>query len=66
MDEGAPIPEREIAADESCFVETARFRLCPREGLYGIQVPIAVWHSVVLYEPSTILEAKDGKYEARK
>ena len=66
MDEGAPISEREIAADESCFVETARFRLCPREGLYGIQVPIGVWHSVVLYEPSTILEAKDGKYEARK
>jgi cupin fold WbuC family metalloprotein len=52
----------ETAADESNFRETARFRVCPREGQYGIQVPKGAWHSVVVHERSTILEAKDGAY----
>lgn len=62
MDAGKPINNGEVAADESCFVETARFRVCPREGQYGIQVPLGAWHSVVVHERSTILEAKDGAY----
>ena len=62
MDTGGPVHDGEVAADESCFVETARFRVCPREGQYGIQVPLGAWHSVVVLERSTILEAKDGKY----
>lgn len=62
MDAGGPIHDGTTAADESCFVETARFRVCPREGLYGMQVPIGTWHSVVVHEPSTIFEAKDGAY----
>lgn len=62
MDAGGPIHDGKTAADESCFVETARFRICPREGLYGIQVPIGTWHRVVVHEPSTIFEAKDGAY----
>ena len=66
MDAGGPIHDGETAADESCFVETARFRVCPREGKYGIQVPKGAWHSVVVHEPSTILEAKDGKYAPLK
>ena len=37
--------------------------VCPREGLYGILVHLGAWHSVVVHEPSTILEAKDGEYE---
>ena len=57
-----PVHDGEIATDESNFHETARFRVCPREGLYGIQVPKGAWHSVVVHEPSTIFEAKDGKY----
>lgn len=60
--EGGPVHDGETAADESQFVETARFRVCPREGVFGIQVPLGAWHSVVVHEPSTILEAKDGKY----
>ena len=60
--EGGPVHDGETAADESQFVETARFRVCPREGLFGIQVPLGAWHSVEVHEPSTILEAKDGKY----
>ena len=62
VDTGGPVHDGETAADENCFVETARFRVCPREGLYGIQVPLGAWHSVVVHEPSTILEAKDGAY----
>jgi cupin fold WbuC family metalloprotein len=57
-----PVHDGETAADESCFAETARFRVCPREGQYGIQVPKGAWHSVVVHERSTILEAKDGAY----
>ncbi len=63
MDAGGPVHDGETAADERCFAETVRFRVCPREGQFGIQVPKGAWHSVVVHEPSTILEAKDGKYE---
>lgn len=62
MDAGGPIHDGETAADETNFIETARFRVCPREGVYGIQVPKGAWHSVIVHEPSTILEAKDGAY----
>lgn len=62
MDAGGPIHDGERAADESCFKEVSRFRVCPREGCFGIQVPLGAWHSVVVHEPSTILEAKDGAY----
>lgn len=62
MDAGGPIHDGESAQDETNFAETARFRVCPREGTFGIQVPQAAWHSVIVHEPSTILEAKDGAY----
>ena len=62
MDAGGPVHDGERAADESCFVETARFRVCPREGQFGIQVPLGAWHSVVAHEASTLFEAKDGAY----
>lgn len=63
MDCGGPAHDGETAADETCFVEVARFRVCPREKVYGIQVPLGAWHSIIVHEPSTIFEAKDGKYE---
>ena len=62
LDAGGPVHNGEVAADESCFKETARFRVCPREKVYGIQVPKMIWHSIEVYEPSTIFEAKDGAY----
>ena len=62
MDAGGPIHDGESAQDETYFVEIARFRVCPREGTFGIQVPQAAWHSVIVHEPSTIFEAKDGAY----
>ena len=45
------------------FIESGRVRLCPHEGRYGVQVPLGTWHSVEVYEPSTIFEAKDGAYK---
>lgn len=65
MDAGGPVHDGETASDETCFVETARIRVCPREGVYGIQVPKGAWHSVIVHEPSTIFEAKDGAYVAK-
>ena len=62
VDAGGPVHDGETAADESQFVETARFRVCPREGVHGIQVPQGAWQSVIVHEASTILEAKDGAY----
>lgn len=62
VDTGGPIHDGETAKDESSFKEIARFRVCPREGIYGIQVPIMTWHTIEVHEPSTIFEAKDGKY----
>ena len=59
---GGPVHDGETAVDETAFAEVARFRVCPREKLYGIQVPKGAWHSIVVHEPSTIFEAKDGTY----
>ncbi len=65
VDAGGPIHDGERALDETCFKEVARFRLCPKEKKYGIQIPPMVWHSVKVHEPSTIFEAKDGRYEGK-
>lgn len=62
VDCGGPVHDGERALDETAFVEVARFRLCPREGKYGIQIPRMVWHTVEVHEASTIFEAKDGAY----
>lgn len=45
------------------FREIARYVLCPKDGLYGMQIPIGTWHTVHVLEPSVIFEAKDGKYK---
>lgn len=63
LDAGGPVHNGEVAADETCFKEVARFRVCPRKGVYGIQVPKGTWHSIEVHEPSTIFEAKDGAYK---
>ena len=60
--DGGPVHDGERAIDESLFVETARFRLNPKEGNYGIQIPKMAWHTIEVHEPSTIFEAKDGAY----
>ena len=50
---------------ETNVFERYRVRLCPREGKYGVQIPLGAWHSVEVLEPSTIFEAKDGAYRVR-
>ena len=64
LDTGGPVHDGERAMDETCFKEMARFRLCPRKKQYGIQIPAMAWHTIEVHEPSTIFEAKDGKYGA--
>lgn len=53
---------RSLKEDGRVFKEVVRFRVCPREGVHGIQVPLGAWHSIEVYEPSSIFEAKDGAY----
>ena len=65
LDAGGPVHDGEIAVEESNFKEVARYRLCPREGKHGIQVPQGVWHTVEVHEPCVIFEAKDGAYIPR-
>lgn len=54
MDAGGPGRE---------FKEFFRTELCPAKGNHGIQIPLGVWHTVEVYEPSVIFEAKDGAYK---
>lgn len=42
--------------------ETARFRLNPREGRYGLNIPAGQWHGIEVLEPTVIMEMKDGPY----
>jgi len=51
---------------ENGFREVERHLLCPREGLHGMQVPKGAWHSIEVYEPSVIFEAKDGAYQPNR
>ena len=45
------------------FVEVLRTLLCPRKGIFGVQIPQGTFHSVEVKEPSVIFEAKDGAYQ---
>ena len=42
--------------------EIERIHLNPVSLSFGCQVPKGVWHSIEVYEPSIIFEAKDGRY----
>ncbi len=42
--------------------EIERTPLCPLHGYFGCQIPRGTWHSIEVYEPSVIIEAKEGKY----
>ena len=44
------------------YQEIERIHLNPKNGGYACQVPKGVWHTVEVYEPSVIFEAKDGAY----
>lgn len=44
------------------YNEIERVLLCPVEGFIGCSIPKGVWHSVEVFEPSVIFEAKDRAY----
>lgn len=44
------------------YQEIERIHLNPKNGAYACQVPKGAWHTVEVYEPSVIFEAKDGAY----
>jgi cupin fold WbuC family metalloprotein len=46
--------------------EVSRFHLDPREGRFGVQVPVGTWHSLEVLEDSVLFEAKNGVYEPLK
>lgn len=52
----------EVLFSEDGLTEVERVHLCPAEGKFGCQVPMGVWHTVEVFEPSVIFEAKDGRY----
>lgn len=43
-------------------VECGRYELNPAKGVYGVQVPVGMWHTLIVHEPSVIIEMKDGAY----
>ena len=42
--------------------ETERFHLDPTTGNCGLSIPLGQWHTVEVFEPTVILEAKNGPY----
>ena len=42
--------------------EIERFHLNLASGNYGIQIPAGMWHTIEVFEPSVIIEMKDGQY----
>ena len=45
------------------YREVQRIHLDPAEAKYGCQIPKSAWHTVEVFEPSVIFEAKDGAYQ---
>ena len=51
----------ELFYDEKGVV-CARHELNPASGIYGVQVPAGMWHTLIVHEPSVMIEMKDGAY----
>lgn len=46
--------------------ETERIHLGGGSGIYGVNIPVGQWHSIEVFEPTAIFEAKDGRWEEMK
>ena len=44
------------------YNEIERVLLCSTEGFIGYSIPKGIWHTVEVFEPSVIFEAKDRAY----
>lgn len=42
--------------------ETSRFHLDSTTGNCALSIPLGMWHTVEVFEPTVIFEAKDGPY----
>ena len=42
--------------------EIARYHLNPQEDCYGLNIPVGQWHGIEVFEPSIIVEMKNGSY----
>lgn len=42
--------------------EIGRCHLDAKQGNHGVQIPKGTWHTIEVYEPTVILEAKNGQY----
>lgn len=52
----------EILYNEDGTQEVERYHISQTKGCYGCVIPVGVWHTVEVFEPTVIYEAKDGKY----
>ena len=78
LEPGTVLPiHRHMASSETVFLlrgrldeifydgegrETERYHLDPLKGVYGCDIPSRQWHSIEVFEPSVIIEMKDGPY----
>lgn len=46
--------------------EIARYHLDASKGTYGLSIPMGQWHGIEVFEPTVILECKDGAWEPLK
>ena len=44
--------------------EISRCHLDTQKGIYGAQIPMGTWHTVEVFEPTVILETKNGPYHS--
>lgn len=43
--------------------ETDRYTCSVATGILGVQVPAGMWHTLIVKEPTVIIEVKDGAYQ---
>lgn len=56
------IQNGEETTSQVSYNETERISLAPVEGKFGCSIPKGAWHTVEVFEPSVIFEAKDRAY----
>ena len=56
------IQNGEETTSQVSYNETKRISLAPVEGKFGCSIPKGAWHTVEVFEPSVIFEAKDRAY----
>lgn len=58
----AYVQNGEETTSQVSYNEIDRVLLCPAEGIFGCPIPKGAWHTVEVFEPTVIFEAKDRAY----